>query len=1123
MDGVSTALTVWNVLQATKNIIDFLKAVKDANVERLSLIRELETTLRLLDKIHELANRNPSTLDEINSVSGSFEQYRDTVSTIQNKIASAQGIKDVLKRIRFVFGKTGIQELLNTLERHKSNFALYLATQNLEVSLQNNLTLEGIDAKLGAVKLDASQMDELKSFLLLSNSRSWPSPKRAATTMIPFDRDLETFVHRDEYLDRVSQIFDKSHRAAIYGLGGIGKSRIAIEYSYKMREVYPHMSIFWIYAADEPHFHASYKKILQAIPKDFQLSYSASGDTNAAENQDDSLLLVQAWLDSDESGEWLVILDNADEPSMFLTAKAKGTRHYLPSLNRGRLLVTSRSKEVALSTVGLERNLVHVGFLTEEESMKLFRNLLSTDESLDQIIGDLARALDFLPLAIKQAAAYMSQTSISATEYLDMFRNEANQQNLLSEDFGDLSRDFDPDVSNAVVWTWQVSFKQIQSRSASAADLMAFMSVLSREAIHKSLLIQFESNNLQLTRSIGILRSFSLIVPNAGIKDAYTMHRLVQMTVRIWSQKQKQLRLWERKAVEIIHKVFRNALDMRHWGDCQLLYPHARLLCWSTPSDAAASPLREELLESVKAYENPPIDRLASQASTYLYDSIQNKQPVPGSTKWFFDNASFRAWKSAGAGLLLLVGAPGSGKTTLFASLVKYLLARFANHQAVVLHFIVSYRYALHDPAGDLLRHLIFQACSAMDVLPDRVREIAYDDGTYRERENPDQACYLLEVFQEIVSSLQRPVFVLVDALDECSLKGQQEITELLLELARGTSSTPCHCFITSRRGIDMSLLSSQDEVRVIDLQHERDNLMSGVRKLLKNGFESGKLAALPKEKRERIIETTMEKSSTSFTMARLLLQQTSEYQASAALEAIMKQDASLEGLKDVYLRVINHISDPTGVSIIRWALYSFRPLTLKEMAAAVQLNTVSMQHDLSVAGKTTEVSRISCGLVYANANDEDAPVRLLHASLRDFFETYHDELPEAFRFDESESHAVIFKRCIETIFESSALQPDELLQKPPLLSYAAEYWPSHFKRCCKEQVPAPEMLDLLRQLFDQKNPQPFHNWLRTHDPAIQDKSMPTKEKQGNFPNMEFYINLLGLPISPKGEQEQSK
>lgn len=178
------------------------------------------------------------------------------------------------------------------------------------------------------------------------------------------------------------------------------------------------------------------------------------------------------------------------------------------------------------------------------EALKILENKSSQDIDHDAAI-DLARALDFIPLAMNQAAAYINRRAprVSIRSYLDKFRkNEKQKKSLLNRDAGDLRRR--EDVSNSVVITWQVTFEQIRQERPTAANLLLLMSFFQPQNIPEFMLSGYnivtsdcgdgnDDDDEDLEDDLDVLRSYSLIrlSTTSGLCD---MHALVQFCTKIW-------------------------------------------------------------------------------------------------------------------------------------------------------------------------------------------------------------------------------------------------------------------------------------------------------------------------------------------------------------------------------------------------------------------------------------------------------------------------------------------------------------------------------------------------------------------------------------------------------------
>ncbi|CAN9281373.1 unnamed protein product [Alternaria alternata] len=318
------------------------------------------------------------------------------------------------------------------------------------------------------------------AFHLPPEQRETPPPP---SLVIPFARDAD-FVERGTTLDQLQQrCVAPDARAALVGLGGVGKSQFAIEHAYRTRERSLETWVFWVHASNAARFEQSFRDIADCV----KIFGRRDPQANVFE-------LVHDWLRECKQ-KWLLVLDNVDDARFLLDRPATSTnannmskplREYLPHSERGSMLVTTRNKEAALRLVE-GRDVLDVEPMDKEEGVALFKKKLGAQGDSSNI-AKLAVTLEYMPLAIVQAAAYISQRSPrhSVSKYLEEFRkSERKRSSLLSYNDGQLHRDWE--AKNSIVVTWQISFEYIQQTWSSVADVLSLMSFFDRQGIPKDL------------------------------------------------------------------------------------------------------------------------------------------------------------------------------------------------------------------------------------------------------------------------------------------------------------------------------------------------------------------------------------------------------------------------------------------------------------------------------------------------------------------------------------------------------------------------------------------------------------------------------------------------------------
>lgn len=167
----------------------------------------------------------------------------------------------------------------------------------------------------------------------------------------------------------------------------------------------------------------------------------------------------------------------------------------------------------------------------------LHKALVKTESLKDQDAEELLTQLDLLPLAIKQATAYINRNNTTLSKYLSLLgRNTKGERGIilaLSKDFQDDGRY--PDSTNAVAKTWLISFQQIQRQDLLAAEYLRFMSCLNPKQIPKSVLPS-SGSEIEAEDAIGTLDAYSFIsrlsLTQQRTDKYFDMHRLVHLATR---------------------------------------------------------------------------------------------------------------------------------------------------------------------------------------------------------------------------------------------------------------------------------------------------------------------------------------------------------------------------------------------------------------------------------------------------------------------------------------------------------------------------------------------------------------------------------------------------------------
>ena len=328
------------------------------------------------------------------------------------------------------------------------------------------------------------------------------------------------------------------------------KTRIALEYAFKHKNSNS-VSVFWVHASTAEQMEKAY----QGIAKEARL-------VGAEDPKVDQLQLVKQWLEDKDSGDWVMVIDNADDEKVFFGEdedQASGTSNfsnklacYFPQHPNGSILLTTRNKKLGFKFAAVS-GVINIQEMSVSESKSLLVEKLEKHNHDDDDLTKLVEVLQNLPLALVQAAAFIGENSQSVGEYLQMYHgSDASKIKLLTQNFEDNERH--PDSKNPVAVTWAITFDQIRKNNYQAAELLSLMSVLDRQAIPKALL-SADKEEVELEKALGILKAFSLITVERN-RHIFNLHRLVCLTTRNWLNMNKELGFWTGKALVLLSKLF---------------------------------------------------------------------------------------------------------------------------------------------------------------------------------------------------------------------------------------------------------------------------------------------------------------------------------------------------------------------------------------------------------------------------------------------------------------------------------------------------------------------------------------------------------------------------------------
>jgi tetratricopeptide (TPR) repeat protein len=362
---------------------------------------------------------------------------------------------------------------------------------------------------------------------------------------LPFPQN-QNFTGRKDEIDALEhELFvDRScQKTAVVGLGGVGKTQVALQFAYMALKKHLDVSVFWVPAMSSETFEQACREVAGVL-----------GILRAEDGEEDVKELVRLHLSTEKAGKWLLIVDNADDIGVLESSGGeKGILDHLPTSELGLTVFTTRDWKTASRLAG--NNIVCVDKLDPRTASNLFKASMRPDLSYNETVADkLLVELNCLPLAITQAAAYINCNAVSVEEYLNHVEDtEPNLIYIISEEMGDHTR-YKHHAGSAVAKTWLVSFDQIVRQDVDAANLLQYMSCVEWKAIPRSILPAMEPE-ARMTTAIGTLCSYSFITIRNDRKT-YDMHRLVHIAAKVWVQQKGLMVEMQKTALEHLSNIF---------------------------------------------------------------------------------------------------------------------------------------------------------------------------------------------------------------------------------------------------------------------------------------------------------------------------------------------------------------------------------------------------------------------------------------------------------------------------------------------------------------------------------------------------------------------------------------
>lgn len=362
------------------------------------------------------------------------------------------------------------------------------------------------------------------------------------------------FTDRDTILSNLYEIFKEGQEGqvlthVINGLGGIGKTQVAIEYAYRYNHRYD--AVFWIDVSNEQTLIEHLTILVQLLalqeptPVRIAIPYTIIN----------LKLVVKQWLQAlSNDRRWLLILDNIENFTLI--------NDFIPSGGNGHVLMTVRTQ--ATGTIATSRHRLPE-MSPEDGALLLVRRtgkfgpqaLLQDIPNADQTTAqELSCLMGNLPLALDQAGAYIERVDIDLSDYLEYYNDSRWRPKLLEKRGEPIMHH-----PTSVATTWNQAFTTIRNVNPDAYALLLLCAFLHHEAIPEEVITRgatmvpilqtLAHDPLLRDAALAELRKHSLLVKENQTKT-FSMHRLVQVILQDSMSKEEPCQ-WAKYAIIAVY------------------------------------------------------------------------------------------------------------------------------------------------------------------------------------------------------------------------------------------------------------------------------------------------------------------------------------------------------------------------------------------------------------------------------------------------------------------------------------------------------------------------------------------------------------------------------------------
>ncbi|KAN0139435.1 hypothetical protein V8E53_002936 [Lactarius tabidus] len=464
-----------------------------------------------------------------------------------------------------------------------------------------------------------------------------------------------------------------------------------------------------------------------------------------------------------------------------------------------------------------------------------------------------------------------------------------------------------------------------------------------------------------------------------------------------------------------------------------------------------------------------------------------------GTAVWLFRGQIVIEWKSTGS-LLWVHGKPGSGKSVICSSVIQDIMTICETGSAIMAYFYFDFKDLRKQTCHDLLLSLVSQLSTRSSPCCDillRVYE-AHENGTRQPSDDTLKEC----LKQMLRLPGQRPIFIVLDALDECPDScglppPRSEVLQLVKELVDLRLRGLFIC-ATSRPEVDIRAVLQPLAFRSVSL-HDESGQKADIADYIRNVVNSAPSSAMRRwraDDKELVIETLTERADGMFRWVFCQLDALQHCFPPNLRQYLNELPESLDETYERILKGINKAQKDNAHRLLQCLTVAVRPLRVEELAELLAFDFQSsaaggiptLKEDWRWDDEEEAVLSTCSSLITIIPRDDSRVVQFSHFSVKEYLtsprlaQSPHGEVSR-FRIDLEPAHTIMAQACLATLLQQDGNAGDSDANVSPLAKYAAEHWVDHAQF---EKVSS-RVWDGIDDLFDSSVPH-FAAWVRVHD-----------------------------------------